>query len=128
MELFRKVDYAATRDTGGRLEIPLLITRSRKILVQALNATEPARCRTRTITLRYPPPLYIMANNSVIPPAVQDLQNAIDYHFRNSRYLLEALRTAGAGYHTVTAPSMVDGNKRLAHLGEAVLKLLLLED
>lgn len=69
-----------------------------------------------------------MANNSVMPPSFQDLQDAIDYHFQNSRYLLEALRTAGAGYHTANAPSTVDGNKRLAHLGEAVLRLLLLED
>jgi len=69
-----------------------------------------------------------MANNDIMPPSVHDLQTAIDYQFSNSLYLLEALRTPGAGYHTASSQSGYDGNKRLAYLGEAVLKTILLED
>ncbi|KAK5077837.1 hypothetical protein LTS08_003325 [Lithohypha guttulata] len=69
-----------------------------------------------------------MANNNFLPPSFHDLQETISYQFSNSRYLLEALRTAGAGYHGANSPSAIDGNKRLAHLGEAILKMLLLED
>lgn len=63
-----------------------------------------------------------------MPPSIHDLQNTITYQFSNTRYLLEALRTAGAGYHGANSQSAIDGNKRLAYVGEAVLKMLLLED
>lgn len=54
-----------------------------------------------------------MANHhSFMPLTVHDLQDTIDYHFSNSRYLLEALRAAGAGYHGPNSPGAIDGNKR----------------
>lgn len=64
----------------------------------------------------------------MLPQSVYDLQHAIHYQFDNPRLLLEALRTAGAGYQTANTQSAIDGNKRLAHLGDAILKMVMPED
>lgn len=69
-----------------------------------------------------------MSTSGVLPQPVYDLQDAIHYQFDNPRLLLEALRTAGAGYHIANTQNATDGNKRLAQLGDAVLRMLLLDD
>ena len=63
-----------------------------------------------------------------MPSAVNDLQRSIAYQFNNPRYLLEALRTAGAGYIIPNSPITMDGNKRLAQLGDAILRMITIED
>jgi len=57
--------------------------------------------------------------------AVNDLQTVLAYQFTNSKYLHEALRAAGSGHGATT--SSIDGNKRLAHLGDAIMKVAVLE-
>jgi len=69
-----------------------------------------------------------MVNSNIMLSSVHDLQETIVYQFQDSRSLLKTCRTAGTGYHITNSQSALDGSKSLAYLGEAVLKLILLEN
>jgi len=60
--------------------------------------------------------------------AVENLQSTLTYQFTNPRHLLEVLKAAGSGQNIDQSRTFIDGNKRLAQLGDAVMKLALLED
>lgn len=59
---------------------------------------------------------------------LQDAQRILGYTFNNTEYLQEALLAAGAGMLQLRGRLVTDGNKRLALVGDAVLKVLLLQD
>ena len=59
---------------------------------------------------------------------MNDLQESIGHQFLNTRHLLEALRAAGTGNATSNAASGTDGNKRLAQLGDAIIKMIIMEN
>jgi dsRNA-specific ribonuclease len=59
---------------------------------------------------------------------VEHLKSTLTYQFTNPRHLLEVLRAAGSGYNIYQSRTIIDGNKRLAQLGDAVIKLAVLED
>ena len=73
-------------------------------------------------------------------PTVRKVQSRIGYNFKNAPYLWEALQGAGSivrsgeiegpgiEYHSVGFQRMPDGNRRLAILGDAVLRLAISED
>ncbi|KAM0797066.1 ribonuclease III domain-containing protein [Usnea florida] len=73
-------------------------------------------------------------------PTVRKLQSKIGYTFKNPQYLWEAVQAPGSVLHPDEVPSsgtdrhgaglqkFPDGNKRLALLGDTILKLALLED
>lgn len=72
--------------------------------------------------------------------AVHNVQIKIGYTFKNSQYLWEAIQapgsivrsgeiqSAGVERHSVGFQRFPDGNRRLAVLGDAVLKMALVED
>ena len=73
-------------------------------------------------------------------PTVRKLQSKIGYTFKNPQYLWEAVQapgsvlhadevlSAGTDRHSAGLQEFPNGNKRLALLGDTVLKLALLED
>ena len=73
-------------------------------------------------------------------PTVRKLQSKIGYTFKNPQYLWEAVQapgsvlhpdevpSSGTDRHSAGLPKFPDGNKRLALLGDTILKLALLED
>ncbi|KAL8712971.1 MAG: hypothetical protein Q9220_002831 [cf. Caloplaca sp. 1 TL-2023] len=60
--------------------------------------------------------------------AVAGVQDIIEYTFNDPYILLEALQAAGAPARHFGGRRIVDGNKRLAILGDTVLQLVLAED
>ena len=60
--------------------------------------------------------------------AVQGVEAIIDYHFIEPLILWEALQATGNGISSVGTRSFADGNKRLALVGDAILKVALLEE
>ncbi len=72
-------------------------------------------------------------------PTVRQVQRRIGYNFNNAQYLWEALQApgsvvrsgevegAGTERHSVGFQRFPDGNRRLAVLGDTVLKLALVE-
>ena len=73
-------------------------------------------------------------------PTVRKLQSKLGYTFKNPQYLWEAVQARGSVSHPDEVPSagterhsaglqkFPDGNKRLALLGDTILKLAILED
>ena len=67
-------------------------------------------------------------------PTVRKLQAKLGYTFKNSQYLWEAVQAPGSISHPDEVPSAAklhkfpNGNKRLALLGDTILKLAILED
>lgn len=73
-------------------------------------------------------------------PTVRKVQSRIGYDFKNAHYVWEALQApgsivrsgevegAGTERHSVGFQRFPDGNRRLAVLGDTVLKLALVED
>ena len=73
-------------------------------------------------------------------PTIRKLQNRIGYNFKNAQYLWEAVQApgaivrsgevlgAGTERHSVGFQSFPEGNRRLAVVGDTVLKLALIED
>ncbi|KAL1967213.1 hypothetical protein VTN77DRAFT_3504 [Rasamsonia byssochlamydoides] len=57
---------------------------------------------------------------------IQAVEEIIGYQFNDPAILREALQAAG--FYSVTMPSRIDGNKNLALLGDAALKLVLVSD
>jgi hypothetical protein len=62
------------------------------------------------------------------PQAVDHLQTVLAYQFANPMYLVEALGAAGSGYNINPNTVAIDGNKRLAQLGDAIMKVVVLDD
>ena len=60
--------------------------------------------------------------------AVQGVEATIDYHFTEPQILWEALQATGNGISFGGTRSFADGNKRLALVGDAILKVALLEE
>ena len=60
--------------------------------------------------------------------AVQGVEAAINYHFTEPLILWEALQATGNGISSGGTRSFADGNKRLALVGDAILKVALLEE
>jgi hypothetical protein len=73
---------------------------------------------------------YIISIPSMVSPAVaaKEVQSILDYHFSNPQILLDALKAAGAGFNSQHNISAQDGNKRLAQVGNVMLKAILVDD
>lgn len=54
-------------------------------------------------------------------------QVVINYNFNDPLILWEALQAAGSPVHSISGRRLLDGNKRLAILGDRVLELALAE-
>ena len=73
-------------------------------------------------------------------PTIHKLQSKLRYTFKNPQYLWEAVQAPGSGLHpdevlsagterpSAEPNNFPDGNKRLALLGDTILRLALLED
>lgn len=59
---------------------------------------------------------------------VEGCQTAIKYRFNDPELLWEALQAAGSPVFAIRGRRLLDGNKRLALLGDTVLKLVLVRD
>lgn len=59
--------------------------------------------------------------------SIQGVENIIGYKFTNLSMIWEALQAAGSLVPVVGNRRLVDGNKRLAVLGDTVLQLALAE-
>ena len=59
---------------------------------------------------------------------VQGVEEAIAYQFNDPTILWEALQAAGSSVFIINGRRLIDGNKRLALLGDAILKVALVED
>lgn len=57
---------------------------------------------------------------------IHDLEEMVDYEFTNNRFAGESLQTAGS--YIPGIPAGPTGNKRLALVGDAVLRLVLTVD
>jgi ribonuclease-3 len=55
------------------------------------------------------------------------IQDRVDYHFHDSTLLREAFLASGAPISSVDIEGPVKGNKRLALVGDAVLRLAVLD-
>jgi hypothetical protein len=67
-----------------------------------------------------------MATPVAMPPAMNQVQSALDYQFSNLLYLAEALRAAGSGYNMNPSITAIDGHKRLALVGSAIMRAAIL--
>lgn len=73
-------------------------------------------------------------------PTVRKVQSRIGYNFKHAPYLWEALQApgsvvrtgeiegAGTEHHSRGFQRLPDGNRRLALLGDAILRLAIVED
>lgn len=61
-------------------------------------------------------------------PDLESLQAELQYHFNNANLLEEALTAAGAAVSDLEVNGPVSGNKRLALIGDAVLRLSVLDE
>ena len=59
---------------------------------------------------------------------LENAQAAMSYRFTDPHILWEALQAASSGVHSAGNRVIIDGNKRLAMIGDAILKLVLLEN
>ena len=59
---------------------------------------------------------------------IQGVENIIGYNFNDPLILWEALQPAGSGVISAGSRLFLDGNKRLAMLGDAVLHVALVDD
>jgi len=60
--------------------------------------------------------------------AAHDVQAILGYQFSDRRILLEALGAAGSGFNLSHNQSAKEGNERLALMGDAILKVIVLDD
>lgn len=61
-------------------------------------------------------------------PTIEAVESLIQYRFNHTALLWEALQCAGLVFDTELQPVPPGGNKRLAIIGDAVLRLALAED
>lgn len=62
------------------------------------------------------------------PQQIVDLQEQIGYHFTDIRFLFEALRAPGCGSTFGHDPQGNDGYRRLAQLGDSVLRMVVVDE
>lgn len=55
------------------------------------------------------------------------IEGLLEYAFQDRSYLLEALHAPGSGLDRVGNRAIPDGNRRLAMLGDAVIKSVILD-
>jgi hypothetical protein len=71
----------------------------------------------------------LLVRVQVIMSSAQDvaveIQTTLNYQFNHVQPLLEALKAAGAGFSIQHARSAKDGNKRLAHVGNLALQMVI---
>ena len=60
--------------------------------------------------------------------AVDGVQSILSYQFNNRELLLEAIKASGSGLNLGHNRSALEGNKRLAQVGDAVLRLVLFDE
>lgn len=60
--------------------------------------------------------------------AVEDVQTILGYQFNNRELLLEAIKASGSGLNLGHNRSAMEGNKRLAQVGDAVMRLVLFDE
>lgn len=60
--------------------------------------------------------------------AVNDVQSILGYQFGNLELLLEALKATGSGLNLLQSRSVMDGNRRLAQVGAAAIKMAVLNN
>jgi hypothetical protein len=72
--------------------------------------------------------IYIPSNMTSPTATAQQVQEKLGYQFTSSHLLLEALKAAGAGFDRQHSARALDGNKRLAQVGSAVLKTILADE
>lgn len=65
------------------------------------------------------------ANN--MDTILQAVQNIIEYRFKEQLILWEAMQAAGSNVRSAGDRKFLDGNKRLAVIGDTVLQLVLAE-
>jgi ribonuclease-3 len=59
---------------------------------------------------------------------LNSIQDRVDYHFHDSTLLKEAFLASGASVSSVDIEGPVKGNKRLALVSDAVLRLAVLDE
>jgi len=69
----------------------------------------------------------ILYKNSYIMASINDLENKIQYHFTNKALLQEALLTSGNDHSCNAIEVGKPANKRLALVGDAVLRLAIVD-
>ena len=69
-----------------------------------------------------------MAATIETPPEMMQVSSALSYRFSNLMYPAEALRAAGSGCNMNRCSTAVNGHKRLAHVGSAVMKAAVISD
>lgn len=67
-------------------------------------------------------------NVSRQPDHIVALQDSLNYQFSSLRYLVEALRAPGSGANMFHDYQGTDGYRRLAQLGEIVIRLAIVDD
>lgn len=65
---------------------------------------------------------------STIHDIVNEVQLKLGYNFQNPACLLEALKAAGSGLNFNQSHATIDGNKRLAQLGNATIRTVVLAE
>ena len=68
-----------------------------------------------------------MASNQM-SNMTRGVESIIGYSFTDPLILWEALQAAGSGVRSAGTRRFADGNKRLAVLGDTILKLVLVEE
>lgn len=62
------------------------------------------------------------------PQYITELQRSLQYDFNNMGHLVEALRAPGAGYLGPTLQRGNEGYRRLAQLGECLLRVAIIDE
>jgi hypothetical protein len=85
--------------------------------------------QSRTLNLSLTAYSTLLVRVQVIMSSAQDVvvvvQTTLDYQFNHVQLLLEALKAAGAGFSIQHVRSAKDGNKRLAHVGNLALQMVI---
>jgi ribonuclease-3 len=68
------------------------------------------------------------SSDSTMERHIQGLEFVIKYTFNDKSILWEALQAPGSGVRYAGAREIPDGNKRLALVGDAVLKFIMVTD
>ena len=61
-------------------------------------------------------------------PVQQAIENIINYHFTSHEILKQALQAAGTSVSDPSVSGDREGNKRLALVGDALLRLVILDE
>lgn len=128
-----KITYHLDRSKGPLSLLDANFVRSHLCLLYQKSASQPIiwcfDMDTPTLTSPATPSTATFSPATMTPATVlADVQLIIAYEFHNPSILLEALRGAGCGLSLFHSPHALDGDKRLALLGDTVLRTALLAD